>query len=183
MAGIPVSSVKNFPSIEEHFDLAFVSTGTVAGFTTLPQSANGYTDLGVCLPEEAVIVGAWIAPEPGIALPASTAGLALVVAGGWVTSVGNEPITYQAVTAPTGAITDALRASETVSLLAADGWAAGQLKAIPIHKSSGTNTATGGRLNNNVVPPGGRIYLHNTSDPSGLTFRGRLVVRVQTNRR
>jgi len=83
MAGIPVSSVKNFPSIEEHFDLAFVSTGTVAGFTTLPQAANGYTDLGVCLPEEATIVGAWIAPEPGIALPATTAGLALVVSGGW----------------------------------------------------------------------------------------------------
>lgn len=180
MAGISVSSVKNFPSVNEHLTFRVASTATT-GYTTLASGANGYTDLGVCFPEELVIVGAWFTPD---AVPASTAGLALAVAGGYSNPTGVPANTYAAVTAPTGALADANRASQTATLTAADGWTAGQLKGIPLHYSPGTtNSSTGSNLNNNVVPPGGRIYAYTGVDASGLTYRGTLVLRVETNRR
>ncbi len=178
MPGIPVSSISNTPSIaaEERYRIANTTT---AGYLALASGANGTTRLGLVVSEETTIEDVAFMPD---AKPGSTVTFSVGVAGGYTQGAGPDTGVYAAATLPTGAMADANRATEAVDL-SGSGFTNSTLKRLQIHKSTGQNTSTNSRLNNNVIPPGGQVYVHTSEDVSAVTFSGTLIIRTRTKSR
>lgn len=178
MAGIPVSAISNSPSQAYEVRVRIANT-TTANYTALASGANGTTRLGLVFPEETIVEHVGFLPD---VKAGSTATFSLGVAGSWNQANGPDGGTFGSATLPSGAMADANRMTEAVDL-SGSGFTAGTYKPLQIHKSSGTNTSTASKLNNNVVPPGGQIYAHTSEDVAAITFSGVLVFRVRTKAR
>lgn len=178
MPGIPVSSISNTPSItaEERYRIANTTT---AGYLALASGANGTTALGLVVAEETTIEDVLFMPD---AKPGSTVTFSVGVAGGYTQGAGPDTGTYASASLPTGLMADANRATEAIDLNGSS-FTNGTLRRIPIHKSSGQNSNTNSRLNNNVIPPGGQVYVHTSENVAAITFTGTLIIRTRTKSR
>lgn len=173
MPGINGGSLVDSNDLTQEVHIRLANTATT-NYTAVASGTNSYSALPYCPPKGAVIT--WFGFILDSAAPSGDAKLRLSVTGGYTQGGSGQLGTYTAATPVTGALAAANAATEELNLKNLTRYV---LTSGQIHPSPTNTSALNQNLNNNKVPPGGRVSVYFADDQASNAWSGVLVVRFR----